>query len=61
MLVTVFWLQMPEYNGCYGMLAKMEYMEELKETMTVLKNVKCPDGKEYDYIVGINKSRLRPK
>lgn len=60
MLVLVFWPQVPEYHMCKGTLTKMEYIEETKETITVLKNVVCKEGPPLDYIVGIKKDKLRP-
>jgi hypothetical protein len=60
MIVMIFWPLQPEYHGCTGLLYKLEYIEELKETTTVLKKVECKDGSKYDYIVGIRKDYLRP-
>lgn len=49
------------YNGCIGKLRKLEHIPELHQTISVLEDVKCKDGKErFDFIVGIRDTELRP-
>lgn len=45
-----------DYNGCYGKLYKIEQ----EYSMTLIKDVVCPDGSKYEYIVGIPARYLSP-
>ena len=47
-----------EYNGCTGILTKIEHIPEIHETITVVKPVICPNGNKYDYIVGLRLEHL---
>jgi hypothetical protein len=63
MLVKVNWRYEPDYHNCVGLLYKIEYIEELRHAITVLKDVKCPNGSKKEYVgtvVGIRLDYLQP-
>jgi hypothetical protein len=60
LLSLVIILNFGDYEGCYGTISKIEPITELKTDMTVIKDVTCPNGQKYDYIVGIPTRYLSP-
>ena len=63
MLVKVNWKLEPDYHGCIGKLHKIEYIEELGHAITVIKDMKCFDGKKNVWagtVVGIRLNYLEP-
>ena len=62
-LVKVNWRYELDYHGCVGKLHRIEYIEELGHAITILKDVKCYDGKKNNWagaVIGIRLNYLEP-
>jgi hypothetical protein len=62
-LVKVNWRYELDYHGCVGKLHRIEYIEELGHAITILKDVKCPNGSKKEYVgtvIGIRLEYLEP-
>lgn len=49
-----------DYEGCHGKLYKVEPIHELKTDVTVIKDIVCPNGEKFQYVIGIPSKYLSP-
>lgn len=62
MLGTIVWIiGFGYYQGCQGLVTRIEPIPGYNQDMTIIRNVKCGNGDKFDYIVGIPSKYLRAK